>query len=30
MESNYYEVNRMNDDQVNAAFAELLVRYISN
>ncbi|VDM07494.1 unnamed protein product [Wuchereria bancrofti] len=24
MEPNYYEVNRMNDDQVNAAFAELL------
>ncbi|VDO58777.1 unnamed protein product [Onchocerca flexuosa] len=28
MESSYYEVKRMNDDQVNAAFAELLVRYI--
>ncbi|KAM3724825.1 Protein diaphanous [Dirofilaria immitis] len=24
MESSYYEINRMNDDQVNAAFAELL------
>ncbi|KAL4002095.1 hypothetical protein ACH3XW_2060 [Acanthocheilonema viteae] len=24
MESNYYEVNRMSDDQINAAFAELL------